>query len=714
MGGSAARGSTLSTIPIMSGSHRLQPLLAPRSIAFIGASPRENTAGRDMLRIIRRSGFDGPVYAINPKYAEVEGYPCLASLDRLPEPVDLAVMSVANARLEETLNAAIAAGVRAAVIFASGLLDGDRDPPLSARLAAIAGAAGIPICGVNCMGYYNDDAHVWICGFPSPRQPAPGHIALIAQSGSVFGALAHNDARLKFNLVVNPGNEIVTTAADYLDYALDQPSTRVVGLFLETVRDPKGFVAALDKARRRAIPVVVLKIGRTEESQRLAVSHTGAIAGNDAAYEALFQRYGVIRVQTEDELAATLLLLGHDRRAAAGGIATIHDSGGQREMLVDLAADLSVPFARIGDATKAKLAARLEYGLEPHNPLDAWGTGNDFIGIFTDCLQALVDDPDAALAILFADVRDNYYLSDGYLEAVKTVAGRTPKPVLMATHFSGVRHDDLIRRAGEAGILVLDGTVPALLAARHALESRDAAMPVEAPPAVDLAISSRWRRRLGEARVLDEAESLALLADYGLAVVAARRVGNVEEAVAAADALGYPVALKTAMPGIHHKSDVSGVCLGVTDAGALVAAYGKMSGRLGAQAIVEPMAPAGVELSLGLIADPQFGPVIMVGAGGALIEVLGDARFGLAPFDAGTARHLIDGLKLRPVLDGVRGRPPANVSALAEAVARFSVLAAELGDLLAEADVNPLIAGPAGAIAVDALIVPRAALKETN
>lgn len=701
-------------IPIMPGSHRLQPLLAPRSIAFVGASPRENTAGRDMLRIIRRSGFDGRVYAINPKYAEVEGYPCLPNLDRLPEPVDLAVLSVANARLEETLSAAIAAGARAAVVFASGYLDGDRDPPLVARLAGIAGAAAMPVCGVNCMGYYNDDARVWICGFPSPRQPAPGRIALIAQSGSVFGALAHNDARLKFNLVINPGNEIVTTAADYLDYALDQPSTRVVGLFLETVRDPKGFVAALDKARRRAIPVVVLKIGRTEESRRLAVSHTGAIAGNDATYEALFQRYGVIRVQTEDELAATLLLFGHDRRAAAGGIATIHDSGGQREMLVDLAADLAVPFARIDDATKVKLAARLEYGLEPHNPLDAWGTGNDFIGIFTDCLQALVDDPDTALAILFADVRDNYYLSDGYLEAAKTVAGRTSKPVLMATHFSGVRHDDLVRRAGEAGIPVLDGTIPALLAARHALEFRDAPVSAGSPPSIDPVVATRWRRRLGEARALDETESLALLADYGVSVVAARRVDSVERALAAADALGYPVALKTAMPGIHHKSDVGGVNLGLGDASALAAAYAEMSGRLGPLTVIEPMAPSGCELALGLIADLQFGPVVMVGAGGTLIELLGDVRFGLAPFDAGTAGRLIDGLKMRPLLDGVRGRPPANVPALAEAVARFSVMAAELGDLLAEADVNPLIANPAGAIAVDALIVPRAALKEAS
>jgi acyl-CoA synthetase (NDP forming) len=699
----------------MSTPHRLAPLLAPRSIAFVGASPRPNTPGSDMLRIIRRAGFDGRVYGINPKYQEVEGYPCFAAFDRLPEPVDLAVLSVANAKLEEVLAAAIAAKARAAVVFASGFLEGDGDPPLVARLALIARAAGMPVCGVNCMGYYNDDARVWICGFPGRSQPLPGHIALIAQSGSVFGALAHNDQRLRFNLVVNPGNELVTTAADYLDYALEQPTTRVVGLFLETVRDPRNFVAALAKAQRLGIPVVVLKIGRTEESRRLAISHTGAIAGDDAAYQALFERYGAIRVATEDELAATLLLLGHDRRAAAGGIATIHDSGGQREMLVDLAADHAVPFARIGKATERKLAARLEYGLEPHNPLDAWGTGKDFVGIFTDCLQALVDDPGTALGILFADVRDNYYVSDGLFEAAKSVAARTDKPVLIATHFTGVRHDNLVRRATAAGLPVLDGTIPALLAVRHALEFRDAlGRPPMALSPIDPAVTRRWRARLVEPRVLDETESLALLADYGVPAIAARIVASGAEAIAAAQVFGYPVALKTAAPGVHHKSDVGGVRLGLADSTALGTAYGEMAGRLGPRAVVEPMAPGGVELALGLIVDPQFGPVVMVGAGGALVELLGDVRFGLAPFDAATARRLLDGLKLRRLLDGTRGRPPADLSALIEAVARFSALAANLGDLLAEADVNPLIAGPAGVVAVDALIVPRAARKEAH
>ena len=228
-----------------------------------------------------------------------------------------------NERLEETLAEAIAAGARAAVIFASGFLAGDSRAAADARLAAMARAAGMPICGGNCMGFYNDLDGVWICGFPSPREPRPGAIAFIAHSGSVFGALAHNDPRLRFALTVSPGQEFTTTAADYIDYALERPEVKVIGLFLETARDPAGFRAALEKAAERGVPVVVLKLGRTEAAAAAALTHTGAMAGSDLAYDALFDRYGVVRVETLDELACTLLLV-RDRPPRRRRIARLH------------------------------------------------------------------------------------------------------------------------------------------------------------------------------------------------------------------------------------------------------------------------------------------------------------------------------------------------------------------------------------------------------
>jgi len=508
-------------------SHRLDPLLQPRSIALVGATTRENAPGRDMLLTLKRGGFAGQAWAINPKYPEVEGFPCLPSIAAIGQPVDLAILSVANAGLERALTDAAKAGTRAAVIFASATVP--EDPKLGERLAAIAREAAMPLCGVNCMGFYNDEAGVWACGFPSKRQRDPGHIAFIAQSGSVFGCIAHNDPRYRLNLAVSPGSETVTTAADYIDYALSRPSTRVIGLFLESVRDPENFVAALVRAERQRIPIVVLKVGRSEVSRRLALSHTGALTGDDAAFDALCRRHGVLRVRSIDELAATLLLLSADRRLGPGGLATMHDSGGERELLADLAIDQGVPFAQINDATTRRLGQLLEPGLEPANPLDAWGTGVNFVENFTELLTTLAEDPDTAIAALVTDARDHSYVHDGFVESALRTARRTDKPVAIVVNFSGVKHDGQVLRAKEAGVPLLDGTVPALQAMRHALDFRDHR---PAPPAPALPpLSSAWRARLGEPSVLSEAESLALLADFGLPVArslpgAGRRRGD--------------------------------------------------------------------------------------------------------------------------------------------------------------------------------------------
>ena len=348
-----------------------------------------------MVRMPRLAGFAGRLYPVNPAYSEIEGLPCHPSLANLPETVDHVVLGLANARLEAGLDEAIAHGARAVTIFASGHVDGD--PGLGARIGERARAAGVALCGGNGMGFYNLDHALRVVAFDSPLDMRRGSIAYIAQSGSAFGALAHNDRRLGFNLAVSSGAEWATTAADYLDWALEQETTRAVGLFLETVRDPSGFAAGLEKAAAKEVPVVVLKVGRTPESAAMALSHTGALAGSDAAYEALFDRYGVLRVDDEDELAATLLLLSHRRRPVPGGLAAMHDSGGERELMVDINAGVGVPFARISSATTARLAQRLDPGLVPMNPLDAWGTGSNVADDFAELMLALVEDPDAAL-----------------------------------------------------------------------------------------------------------------------------------------------------------------------------------------------------------------------------------------------------------------------------------------------------------------------------
>ncbi len=622
---------------------------------------------------------------------------------------------MANARLEQVLTEAIEAGARAATIFASGYLNDSRTPPLWRRLQTMALAAGVAICGGNGSGFYNREAKVR-CQMWGGKPEEPGPVTLISQSGSAWAAMVNNDGRLRFNLSVSSGQEITTDAAAYMDYALDMASTRAIGLFVETVRDPEAFIAVLGKAAERDVPVVVVKVARTETSKRFAISHSGAIVGDDSAYEAVFERHGVLRVADMDELMATLQLLSTGRRAGPGGLVAITDSGGEREQLVDVASEHNVAFAKVQRSTKGRLSERLEFGLESENPLDAWGTGHDFAAIFHDCMTALMDDPAAAAGLWIADLRDRTPYHQGYVEAAERIAAANAKPLAFATCFSGGSNSGHAERLRLAGVPLLEGLRPALVAMRKAFEYREFRVrPEICPPAApEPRTISRWQARLSGGTALDEAEGLELIADFGVPASRTRVADSAQEAVEAARAMGFPVVLKTAAPGLSHKSDVGGVHLGLGDEAAVVAAYEDMSRRLGPRVVLAPMAESGVELAFGIVTDAQFGPLVMLGAGGVLVESLRDVCVAVPPVDAPTARTLLDRLAVGALLCGARGRPASDVDAVCKAFARFSLIAAILGDEIAELDVNPVIAGPNGVVAVDALVVPRAIAGQAN
>jgi acyl-CoA synthetase (NDP forming) len=692
-------------------AHPLDPLLAPRSLAFIGASQRPNTPGNDTVREALAGGFSGALYPINPRYSDVEGLSCFASIDDLPETVDHVVICIASAKIEDTLAQVIRHGARAATIFASCLLEQDREPALSKRIAAMAREAGVAICGGNCMGFVNKEIGLRVAGYPCHTDEKIGPITWIAQSGSVYGALAFNDPRLKFNLCVSSGAEFVTRSSDYLEWALQRESTGVIGLFIESIRDPEGFEAALAEAARREIPVVVLKTGRTPDAAAMARTHTGALAGDDAAYRALFDRHGVVRVDTLDELAVALLLFSHPARPAAGGLASIHDSGGECELLIDLASDIGVPIARINDATKETLREHLDPGLEPVNPLDAWGTDHNAVEIFENCLEALMADPDTAAAAVVSDIRDGHYYHRNITQVAQTAAKKAAMPLAFVTNYSLVNHRETALELTECGVPVLDGTREALLAFRHLFGYRDfLARPKPAPPSRPPAeVTKRWRERLGDPRPLDEVESLSLLSDYRIPVARAVRAASQDEALQAAAEIGFPVVLKTAEPRIEHKSEAGGVVLDLANPEALKIAYDDLERRLGSQVSVSRRVPEGVEIALGAIRDPQFGSYVMVAAGGVLIELLADSAVSLAPIDEKGAERLLGRLKARRLLDGLRGKPPADVASLCRAIACLSVLADDLGEVLEQLDVNPVIALPNGCVAVDALVISRRA-----
>ena len=685
-------------------------MLEARSVAVVGASVREGSVGNQSVVELIEGGFGGRIVPVNPKYDEILGLPCVASVAEIAEPVDLVILAVSNALLEEQLRLAAEAGAGSAVIFASGYEEPrDGVPPLTDRLAAIARDAGMAICGGNCMGFANLERHVRALGFYEPKDAPVGGVTFLSHSGSAFSAMIHNDRALGLNLAVSAGQEFVTTVADYLRYALGLESTKAVGLFIETVRDPDGFRSALGLANELDIPVVALKVGREERTRELVAAHSGALAGEDGAYEALFDAYGVSRVESLDEMADTLALFAAGRRAGPGALASVHDSGGERALLVDAAASVGVPLAEISDETSKRMEALLDPGLPPVNPLDFWGTGRDSHEIITGCVRALLEDPAVGALAFSVDLTSEDHPEMGYIAMARETFPGTAKPFAMLSNFSsGIDRSDAKLLDGD-GIPVLEGTITGLAAFKHLFEYRDyrARAPVGGGSPVSDETRLWWIQRLSGGDPFSELEGFSLLADYGVPVVESVRVETLEEAIAAAERLGFPVAVKTAASGVQHKSDVGGVKLGIDDSPSLEDAYSDLERALGPQVTVAPMVPQGPEIALGVVRDPQFGPVVLVGAGGVLVEVLKDRRLAMPPLDEERARSMVDRLGVRPLLDGPRGQPIANVDALTQAVVALSWLAHDLGEHLEALDANPVICGSEGCVAVDALVIPR-------
>jgi acyl-CoA synthetase (NDP forming) len=669
-------------------------MLMARTVAVVGASERPGTVGAQTVRQLLIGGFDGSIYPVNPGYQKVSGIDARATLEEVPEVVDLVVLAVANQHLEAEMEKVVRCGARSVAIFASCHGEANDGRPLRDRIKDLADEAGIAICGGNGMGYLNLESSLRVCGFHQPPDLVPGGITFLSHSGSLFSAMLHNRRGLDFNLVVSTGLELNTTMDRYLDWALDRPSTSVVALFLETVRHPLGLRAALDKAEGRGIPVVALKVGTTGSGSRAVLTHSGAIAGEDAAYEALFRYHGVIRVRTMDEMADTLEVFSRGRPATTTGLGAVHDSGGERVLLIDTAARLGVALPTIGDVTRKRLSEILDPGLEPENPVDAWGTGRDAGDVFVETITTLADDPAIGAVAFCVDLTSEESLDDAYSAAAAKAASLTPKPVMVVANLSSTVDPDQAAFLRGAGVPVLEGTETSLRAIRHLFERHQRSSL--------LALGPRATRP--SAFPGAESEPIwGLLAAYGIVTPRRRVVEDEAGLIEAAEEIGYPLVLKTTA--VAHKTESAGVVLGVSDRGDLARAYRDLRRRLGPVVAVCEQVPAGVELGVGMVNDPQFGPVVLVSAGGTLIELMDDRVALLPPFDASRVSLAIDQLQARPLLDGHRGAPPADIGALADLVVRFSEMVTDHGDRLSSVDLNPVICGPYGAVAVDALAV---------
>jgi acyl-CoA synthetase (NDP forming) len=608
--------------------------------------------------------------------------------------VDLVLLGVPDHALLDQVRLAAARDDAGVVVYG---------PAQGLREDLVSTAQGLEICGGGCMGFVNAVRGVRAIGYLERDPLPPGPIALVTHSGSVFSAMLRTHRRLEYSVAVSSGQELVTTTADHLTYALSLPETKVVGLVLETLRDADAMRAVLADTASRDIPVVALTVGSSSRGRSLVDAHSGAIAGSDAAWEALFSAYGVHRVDDLGELADSLesFAIGRRVRRRAGGIATVHDSGAERVLAADVAERIGVPFAPLSEATIDRLAGLLEPGLEPANPLDVWGSGNDAEDLLSRCLIALADDPDVDVVALAVDLVPEFDGDEAFPKALGRLVDHTDKPVAVLSHLASAIDQPLATALRARGIPVLEGTRSGLRALGHLLDQ--ATPPVRTDPSDDPERRARWSAQLRAGEV----DAFALLADYGIPVVTTATAEDSDSAVAAADSAGYPVVLKTADPDIHHKLDVDGVRLRLGDSAAVAAAYADLAARLGPTVSVQPEVPDGVEVALGLWRDPLLGPLVLVAAGGSLVELLAERSVALPPVDAHTAAGLVARLRLAELLAGHRGRPALATGALVEAVVGFSQLAHELGDLLEAVDVNPLVVGQHGVVAVDALVVAR-------
>jgi len=697
-------------------AHRLDPLLRPQSVAVIGASARPDSLGNLTLSNILKGKYAGQLFAVNPSGSEILGIQCHTHIKEIQQPIEHAIFCVADKRIEAALDDAIEHGIKAATIMSTLILEDDTAPLLRDRIQQKVRESGILLCGANGMGFYNFNDHVWACGFETRDHTAPGNVALISHSGAGMHGIVDSEGRIEFSLAVSTGQELSVTMADYLDFALETPDTKVVGLFMETIRDLEGMTAALKKAKDKAIPVVAIKLGRTEFAAKMARSHSGAMVGNDSAYEAYFERHGVMRVADQEELATALILFAQPHPIGQGGLVAMHDSGGIRQLVIDLADKVGTELTDLSPQSVKRLEDTLEPGLPAVNPLDSWSAGgDDWLERADGYMTTLLQDENAAIGAVMQERAPGSQLAEEYVGHVRAAHAATGKPACVVSGCLGSGSDPLAIQVTCEGFPILDGYLSFLRGVKCLFDYRDfqAQNPIHAPK-VDQAVVEKWRALLNSPRLIDEALGAELFADFDIPALPYKIAANADEAVSAAAGIGFPVVLKTAEESIEHKSDVGGVVLNLQTPEDVEAAYNDIATRLGSRvAVTKMVTDPGVEMILGASQDEPFGPLVMLGFGGIYAETLKDAVFLLPPFDADTALRKLDELKLRPMLDGQRGAKPSDIKALAQAAAKFSVMIDTLRDEIGEIDINPLLVKENGCIALDALVVPQP-LSHTN
>ncbi len=704
----------MASVPHETTDDSLEPLLHPSTVAIIGASDDPTRIGGRPLRYMRDAGFEGRLYPVNPNRDSVQGLPARASVADLPEAIDTAIIAVPAPAVVETAEACAAANVKAAIIFSAGFAemndDGGRQQD---ALAAIARTTRMRIVGPNCLGVYNS-ALGFFGTFTTTLEacrPTPGRVGLVSQSGA-YGShlsLLATQRGIGIRYWVTTGNECDVDVAETIGWLARQPDVSVIVAYAEGVSDRDRLFASLTLARERSIPVIFQKVGRTDVGVEAVRSHTASLAGSDAVYDGVFRQFGVYRARDTEEMldvayAATFGTLPASRRV---GLMSI--SGGVGVQMADEAVECGLEVTPMSDAAQARLKALLPFA-SPRNPVDITAQAFNDLSLVTANLDVMLEEGTYdAIVAFFTFVAAAEAMVDPISETLGAAKQRHPDCLLV---LSIVGPPEIVRRYEEVGCPVFEDparavrVVAALARFSEAFARRTP--PLGPAPPTPPALP---------APPIGEHAAKHILAGAGLPVVKERLCATADEAVAAARAIGYPVALKVASPDIPHKTETGGVELDLDTADNVAHAFAAVTGRarLGVPearidgVLVSPMVNGGVETILGVQHDPTFGPVVMFGLGGIFVETLKDVSFRVAPFEDDEAHRMMRELTGFPLLEGVRGRRRCDLDAVAAALSALSRFAAAHAGQLESAELNPVVVFEEGhgLVALDAMLVPR-------
>lgn len=688
----------------------IRNLLHPRSIAIVGASDRPGSQGIRNVQNAQLGNFQGAIYPINPRCENVLGLKCYPSLSALPEVPDAIFIGLGSAAVLDTLEEAGKLGVGAAVVNASGFSDSGPDgAELQAELVRVADLYGIAVCGPNTNGVMSLLGNAYLTSFTPPDNAQRGAVAVCTQSGSFANMLSRDIAGLGLSYVVSGGNEAMLTTAEYLEAFVDEVSVRTILLTLEAVRRPEALARAALAGAAKGKTIIAAKVGRSERGRAAVQAHTGAMAGEDALYDAFFRRLGIVRVDDLDQMVETAAMFNTDWQCpTVKGVVPVTFSGGHAALLADIAEQFQVAFPILSESTCERLQAIFPAWWNPGNPLDAWGAGWD-AKRFRETLEILAEDAAVGLIVMVLMPQPARRIGVEVTQILREVAENSHvRFAVISDSSGGPREPGITAVLKGSDVPYLSGLRNGMLAISKRLHHRPPENERSAPSS---AFIQKCRSFAANSNSLDEAERFGFFRSIGLPMSECVRVSDACAASKAAQELGFPVVLKGSAPDVAHKSELGLVALNIRSKDDVAGVFESLSANLAmashspqASIVVQNQASPGVEIILGVRNYPGFGSLLVVGPGGIFVDLLKQSSVRLGPVDERTAREMLDETPAGALLRGFRGARSFDI----EAAVRSIVLLSEFGmatiDSVATIEINPLIVGPVGAVAVDLVL----------